>query len=117
VTAHSPDTASTRGNLRRLRDRADAEVQSLDRDLRSLFEASRSSNADDEHDPEGSTIAYERAQLTSVLDATRRRLADLDDAIARLDAGTYGVCERCGHSIPADRLTARPFARTCVACA
>jgi DnaK suppressor protein len=117
VTASSPDTAATRANLRQLRDRADVEVQSLDRDLHSLFEASRSSNADDEHDPEGCTIAYERAQLTSVLDATRRRLADLDDAIARLDAGTYGVCERCGRSIPTDRLTVRPFARTCVACA
>jgi len=103
--------------LRRLRDEADAEVRALDRDLHALFEASRSSNADDEHDPEGSTIAYERAQLTAVLEATRRRRADLDDALSRLDAGGYGVCERCGREIPAERLAARPAARTCVACA
>jgi DnaK suppressor protein len=111
------DIAATRAELRRLRVEVAAEAQVLDRNLRGLFEAARSSNADDEHDPEGSTIAYERAQLTAVLDATRRRLADLDDALSRLDAGTYGVCARCGRPIPAERLAARPSARTCVACA
>ena len=108
---------SVGAELRRLRDEADAEVRALDRDLHALFGASRSSNADDEHDPEGSTIAYERAQLTAVLEATRRRRADLDAALVRLDAGGYGVCERCGRQIPADRLAVRPAARTCVACA
>jgi DnaK suppressor protein len=111
------DIAAMRAELRRLRVEVAAEAQVLDRNLRGLFEAARSSNADDEHDPEGSTIAYERAQLTAVLDATRRRLADLDDALSRLDAGTYGVCARCGRPIPAERLAARPSARTCVACA
>jgi len=106
-----------RARLRHRRDEAAAEVLALESDLRAVFEASRESNADDEHDPEGSTIAYERAQLTAVLDATRRRLADLDDALTRLDAGTYGVCERCGRPIPVERLEARPAARTCVACA
>jgi DnaK suppressor protein len=99
------------------REQARAEAATLDADLRGLFEASRSSNADDEHDPEGSTIAYERAQLTAVLEATRRHLAELDVALARLESGGYGVCERCGQAIPADRLAARPTARTCVRCA
>ncbi|MER7007532.1 TraR/DksA C4-type zinc finger protein [Dactylosporangium sp. NPDC000555] len=111
------DVAPARAELRRLRERAGDEVRALERDLRGVFEASRESNADDEHDPEGSTIAYERAQLTAVLDAARRRVADLDDALARLEAGSYGVCERCGRPIPAERLTARPSARTCVPCA
>src|SRR3954453_8207690 len=96
------------------REQARAEAATLDADLRGLFEASRASNADDEHDPEGSTIAYERAQLTAVLDAARRRLADLDDALDRLAAGTYGRCERCGHPVPPARLEARPSARTCI---
>lgn len=105
------------GELRRLRAEAVAEVSELDRSLRSLFEASQDANVDDEHDPEGSTIAYERAQLTAVLDASRRRLGDLDDALARVADGSYGVCESCRNPIPDDRLAARPFARTCVACA
>ncbi|MEV6489917.1 TraR/DksA C4-type zinc finger protein [Actinoplanes sp. NPDC051633] len=103
--------------LTRLRDEARAQVEVLERDLRGLFEAARASNADDEHDPEGSTIGYERAQLTAVLEATRRRVADLDDALTRLAAGGYGICERCGRPIPPERLAARPAARTCVGCA
>jgi RNA polymerase-binding transcription factor DksA len=52
-----------------------------------------------------------------VLEATRQRLADLDLALQRLGAGTYGVCEFCARPIPAERLAARPAARTCVGCA
>jgi RNA polymerase-binding transcription factor DksA len=107
----------TRDALLRLRDEAAAEVATLESDLNGLFEASRSSNADDEHDPEGSTIAFERAQLTAVLAAARQRVADLSEAVRRLDAGGYGVCESCGAAIPAERLAARPSARTCVGCA
>ena len=105
------------GELHRLREEALAQVERLDADLHELFEASRSSNADDEHDPEGSTIAFERAQLTALLAAGRRRIAELDDALRRSASGAYGTCERCGEPIPADRLAARPFATTCVSCA
>jgi RNA polymerase-binding transcription factor DksA len=107
----------TRAELERLRAAVAGEVNELEADLHAVFEASRDSNADDEHDPEGSTIAYERAQLTAVLAATRRRLADLDEALARLALGGYGICERCSRPIPAGRLAIRPFARTCVTCA
>jgi RNA polymerase-binding transcription factor DksA len=111
------EAAPERAELERLRARAEAQVAVLDAELHGLFEASRSSNADDEHDPEGSTIAFERAQLTAVLEATRRQVAELDHALRRLDAGTYGTCEQCGRPIPAERLAARPSARTCVGCA
>jgi DnaK suppressor protein len=110
------DTEAARAMLLDLRTQTRAEAATLEHDLRGLFEASLSSNADDEHDPEGATIAYERAQLTAVLDASRRHVADLDDALRRLDEGGYGVCERCGNPIPAERLAVRPTARTCVAC-
>ena len=108
---------SPRDTLRRLRDQVAAEVVTLDDTLRGLFEASRASNADDEHDPEGTTIAFERAQLTAVRDAARSRLADIELALERVDSGAYGVCEQCGQPIPAERLAVRPSARTCVGCA
>ena len=79
--------------------------------------ASRDSNADDEHDPEGATIAFERAQLVAVLKQATSDLTELDAALARVEGGTYGVCERCGLPIALARLEARPAARRCIACA
>jgi RNA polymerase-binding transcription factor DksA len=106
-----------RDELLRLRASAAAEAATLARDLEALFAASRDSNADDEHDPEGATIGFERAQLTALLAAARERLAEVDDALRRLDTATYGVCEKCGQPIADERLAARPFARHCMACA
>ncbi|MFG2169180.1 TraR/DksA family transcriptional regulator [Micromonospora chersina] len=106
-----------RDELLRLRARAEAEAATLAQDLEALFLASRDSNADDEHDPEGATIGFERAQLTALLAGARQRIADVDDALRRVDAATYGVCERCGQPIGDERLAARPFARFCMPCA
>jgi RNA polymerase-binding transcription factor DksA len=91
-----------------------ARLARTDEDLTALFAASLDSNADDEHDPEGQTIAYERAQLTASAEQAREHLAEVDAAAARLAAGTYGVCEVCSRPIGAARLEARPTARTCV---
>ncbi|MFC4021518.1 TraR/DksA family transcriptional regulator [Micromonospora sp. GCM10011542] len=106
-----------RDELLRLRASAEAEAATLARGLEALFAASRDSNADDEHDPEGATIGFERAQLTALLAGARERIAALDDALRRVDAATYGVCERCGQPIAEERLAALPFARCCMACA
>ncbi|QKE86015.1 TraR/DksA family transcriptional regulator [Arthrobacter sp. NEB 688] len=86
----------------------------MEADMERLVAASQDSNADDEHDPEGQTIAYERSQLGALTDGQRTHLAELDAALARVAAGTYGVCEVCGEPVPAGRLEARPTARTCV---
>ena len=43
-------------------------------------------------------------------------IAEIDAALARIDAGTYGTCTQCGAAIPEERLELRPFAATCVAC-
>ncbi|GGM40162.1 TraR/DksA family transcriptional regulator [Promicromonospora citrea] len=92
-------------------------IASLSGTITSMVEASQQSNADDEHDPEGSTIAFERSQASTLLASATARLADVDAALARIADGTYGVCERCGRPIARERLLARPTARTCIACA
>jgi DnaK suppressor protein len=92
-------------------------IAELRRELEQLIQASVGTNADDEHDPEGTTIAFERAQLRSLLAAAERRLGEIDRTIASLGAGTYGQCERCGQPIGTERLAARPSATTCVKCA
>ncbi len=86
-------------------------------DFSGMVEASRDTNADDEHDPEGATIAFERSQLDTLVRQAAARLEEIDAALARVEAGTYGGCERCGRPIPAERLEVRPTARTCVGCA
>ncbi|WP_250443415.1 TraR/DksA C4-type zinc finger protein [Actinotalea sp. C106] len=103
--------------LRGLRQQAARQLAALDLAYADLVATSAGSNADDEHDPEGTTIAFERSQLGALVDQARRRLAELDEAQTRWLAGQYGDCERCGSPIPADRLEARPSARTCVGCA
>jgi DnaK suppressor protein len=92
-------------------------LAALTHDFDEVVAASRDTNADDEHDPEGATIAFERSQVDALVRQARTRLAELDAALDRLDAGTYGSCERCGRPIPPARLDARPEARTCVGCA
>jgi RNA polymerase-binding transcription factor DksA len=86
-------------------------------DFAGVVEASRDSNADDEHDVEGASIAFERSQVDTLIRQVEGHLAEIDDALARVADGTYGVCASCGLPIPAGRLEARPSARTCVACA
>ncbi|WP_104524905.1 TraR/DksA family transcriptional regulator [Blastococcus atacamensis] len=46
----------------------------------------------------------------------QRTIGEIDAALARIEAGTYGRCTGCAASIPEERLELRPFARTCVAC-
>lgn len=82
-----------------------------------MVDASVSSNADDEHDPEGATIAFERSQLDALIRQARAHLDEVDAAAARITDGTYGACQACGRPIPVERLEARPVARTCIGCA
>ena len=94
-----------------------AQIESLDREFDEVVAASRSSNADDEHDPEGATIAFERQQVVALLEQARRRLDDVEAALAHRESGDYGICESCGRPIAPERLAARPAARTCIDCA
>ena len=91
--------------------------QALQSDFDLGVEAAASSNSDDEHDPEGATLAFERAQVVFLQAQCRSRLDDIDRAIERCEQGRYGMCEGCGEAIPAERLAARPTARTCLGCA
>lgn len=92
-------------------------LATLDENFDEVVAASRDSNADDEHDPEGATIAFERSQLNALAQQARDHLTEIETAIARVEDGTYGVCERCAKPIADDRLRARPVARACIECA
>jgi DnaK suppressor protein len=89
----------------------------LRRELAGIVESAQAANTDDEHDPEGATIAFEREHAAALVSRGDRRLAEIDAALRRLDDGSYGTCLRCGGTIAADRLAARPAAETCIDCA
>ena len=100
-----------------LQRRTTERLAALTGDYAGIVEASKDSNADDEHDPEGATIAFERSQVGTLVEEARHQLAEVEAARARLADGTYGTCERCGEPIGEGRLEARPTARTCIRCA
>jgi RNA polymerase-binding transcription factor DksA len=94
-----------------------ARIDEITVEFDGIVDSSVNSNIDDEHDPEGSTVAFERAQTAALLALARAYLDDLDRALARVAAGSYAVCERCGREIASERLAARPAARCCFSCA
>jgi RNA polymerase-binding transcription factor DksA len=92
------------------------QIEELQRLFDEIVAAAEFTATDDEHDPDGATIGFERAQATALLERAQHQRADIDDAIARWHAGTYGRCTRCGEPISSQRLDALPAARTCMAC-
>lgn len=85
--------------------RADAELDAL-----------RSADRDPEFE-EGAQTEHEAFTLARLGETQRRELQQIDAAIARLDAGEYGVCRDCGQEIDPRRLAALPYAVLCTECA
>jgi len=93
------------------------QIRSLTRSFDDIVDAAAQSNLDDEHDPEGTTIAFERQQVAALL---RQTTADHEAMLAardRIEAPGYGVCEHCRGFIGVERLLALPSAARCIACA
>ncbi|MGV9712747.1 TraR/DksA family transcriptional regulator [Gordonia sp. NPDC003424] len=92
-------------------------IDSLSARLAAVIDATGDEAADDEHDPEGSTLAVERGHLMAQAERSRVRLREIDAALDRLGHGAYGICETCGAPIDPERLEVLPAARLCVTCA
>lgn len=109
------DDARTR--LRNARADAHTRLEHLTRDFDAIVAAADGTPPDDEHDPDGSTVGFERAQVISLAASTQEQITAIDAALARIDAGTYGRCERCARPIEPARLEAVPTATACIRCA
>lgn len=72
--------------------------------------------ADEDGFGEADTVSVERDRLLVVASDARAHVAEIDAALGRVEAGTYGVCESCQQPIPQARLEAVPEATLCVAC-
>jgi DnaK suppressor protein len=95
------------------------QVAQLEREFAAIVASTSDGSAggDDEHDPEGATVAFERQHIAALLAQARAQVAAIDAALRKLDAGRYEICDICGGQIGAERLAARPAALTCVRCA
>lgn len=60
------------------------------------------------------TDNYEQEFVLGLMDSERQLLREIDDALQRIEDGTYGICEGTGKPIPKARLRAQPWARHCV---
>ena len=96
---------------------AQRRLRHLTADADSLRHDRADATADDEHDPEGSTLSGEWAQVNALARGARGELDEIRAARERVASGTFGRCEECGGSIADARLEARPTARRCIACA
>jgi RNA polymerase-binding transcription factor DksA len=66
---------------------------------------------------ENGVLSYERDTSLAVIGRLRGHLANIEAALARLDLGTFGICNGCGHPIAAGRLNAIPETSYCLRCA
>lgn len=110
-------SGEARERLRAAQSSARRQIESLSRTFDEIVDASTDVATDDEHDPEGHTIAWERQQVAALLAQARADLTAVDAALARLDDGAYGTCATCGGPIGEERLDALPEITTCIDCA
>ncbi|MCR2800677.1 TraR/DksA C4-type zinc finger protein [Microbacterium sp. zg-Y818] len=117
MTDRAAALRSLAGELERRRREVDLRIARFDQDDASLRRDRADGTADDEHDPEGSTLSGEWTQVQALRRAALAERAELEAARERVAQGTYGVCVTCGAEIPVARLQARPAADRCVVCA
>jgi DnaK suppressor protein len=91
-----------------------AEIDQAESQIAQRLGDTVSEAGDDEAD--ASSKLYEREQELALTHNTRELLEQTEHALARIDAGTYGVCESCGKPIGKARLLAFPRATLCVEC-
>ena len=86
-------------------------------EVRQIFESSKEMGQDGIQDigDEAANI-YNKQILLSLTESERIRLQEVDEALDRIEARTYGICEECGEPIGLKRLEVRPVAKYCVPC-
>jgi RNA polymerase-binding transcription factor DksA len=100
-----------------LRSSLEAERDSLRQQLEHLGFGDSAGHSYDANFADSSQVTAERGEVEALSGQLSETLQDIEDALAKFDAGTYGECEVCGQRIPEARLEAMPAARVCMTCA
>lgn len=113
------DPGSATSRLNTDRDETLDRIAELEREFSAIVTSASEGSAggDDEHDPEGATVAFERQHVAALLAQAQAHLGAIDTALRKVDAGMYEMCDICGGPIGAERLAARPASLICVRCA
>jgi RNA polymerase-binding protein DksA len=100
------------------RERLHAEMEVVEQDISyDDTGAGQSELADyDQHPADAATETFEKERDLSLRDSFRDTIGRIDEALGKIDRGTFGLCDRCGREIPARRLDAVPHAIYCVEC-
>jgi DnaK suppressor protein len=117
--AHSMDATKLqelKTTLEAERDRLRAEVEGLERAGQETLSDATGENNYRDHMADQGTATFVRELDMTLEDNVRELLAQVERALARIDAGTYGECQRCGEFISESRLEAVPAAEFCIAC-
>lgn len=113
----------TNKQLTKLRERLEREKTEIERRLNqnenyglgeSMREQISELSAYDNHPADIGTEMFERGKDIALNERSEFRLEDIDLALQRMDAGTYGHCDVCGKAIPIERLEALPMTVTCI---
>jgi RNA polymerase-binding protein DksA len=96
--------------------RLEAEVAQIDAEDRDTLSEASGENAYRDHMADQGSATFERELDMTLEENTREHLAEVRAALARIEAGTYGRCERCSAQIPIERMEAVPTASLCIKC-
>jgi RNA polymerase-binding protein DksA len=110
------DSDHFRGRLLEERERVQAAITHLHTDHPGSLddEVEEVTGSSDNHLAETASATLNREIDYTLEENSGQVLAEIDAALARIEDGTYGKCDRCGKEIPAERLEAHPWASLCI---
>ena len=112
------DPEKYRKALLKERDRLRKEIELIERDI--SYADTRAGQSElanyDQHPADAGTETFEKEKDLAIRDSLREILGRIDEAMGKIERGTYGECDRCGRQIPKARLNAVPQAIYCVEC-
>ena len=110
------DRKAVKQQLLEERKRLEGEIANLDADLSESLEDSSEESPYDQHMAETAGVTLDREIDLTLEENARASISQIDRALAKLENGDYGRCDKCGKPIGDDRLRAAPFATLCIDC-
>ncbi len=109
-------TAALRAELERVLSELEGVRATLEGELPAEADRDRPAGHADQHPADVASDLVDNDREAAMIEATGKRIADVQAALVRIEDGSYGTCLDCGQRIPQARLDIRPEAARCVAC-